>query len=91
MLDGARHLLACLIRLSDTPAYADVGRLLPACQSVIDDMSDLDPASPSAMRKLVRIGSILEDISRRVAACTARQAEKRAPRGPRRHRIVSPS
>ena len=91
MLDGARHLLACLIRLSDTPAYADVRPLLPACLSVIDDMSDLDPASPSAMRKLVRIGSVLEDISRRVDACTARQTQKRGQRGHGRHRIVSRS
>ncbi len=65
-LTNARHLLSCLIRLADSPAYAGIARQLPACQDIIDDLDRLDPTDAAAKRQLAGIVRNLRDITRSV-------------------------
>ena len=88
-LQNARHLLACLIRLSDAPAYADVGTLLPACQDIVDALSDLDPAKPETERQLVEIAALLERIAQSVTVCTERQRRAQGRDTPAHRRMAA--
>ena len=87
----ARHLLACLIRLSHTPAYAEVGKLLPSCQTVLDELSGLNPTNPMAKHQLAKIALLLTEISRSGTVCTERQHQMDSRETPRRHCTALPT